>query len=58
MKLTNKVELKIENQDKCFVILDSDCSLGQLFDFSCAFKAFIAQRIQEEDAKDKSEKKD
>lgn len=47
MKVVNKIEIKLENFDKCHVTSDSDCSLGQLYDYSCAFKAFISQKIKE-----------
>jgi hypothetical protein len=57
MKLVNKVEIKLENFEKCHVISDQDCPLGQLYDYSCAFKAFLAQKIQENEAQAKSEVK-
>ena len=47
MKLVNRLEIKLEKFDKCHVISDQDCSLGQLYDYACAFKAFIAQKVQE-----------
>jgi hypothetical protein len=51
MKVVNKVELKLENFDKCHMLCYADCPLGQLYDYSCAFKAFISQKIQESEAK-------
>jgi hypothetical protein len=47
MKVVNKVEIKLEKFDKCHMICDADCPLGQLYDYSCAFKAFISQKIRE-----------
>jgi len=49
MQLVNKIELRLENFEKCAAILDSDCPLGQLYDFSCALKSFITQKMQELD---------
>ena len=57
MKVVNRVEIKLENFDKCHVTCDADCPLGQLYDYSCAFKAFISQKIQESEAQAKSEDK-
>lgn len=56
MKVVNKVDIRLENFDKCNVISDSDCSLGQLYDYACAFKSFIAQKIQESEALSQSAK--
>ncbi len=53
MKITNKIELKIENIDKCSAYLDSDCPLGQLYDFSCAMKSFVSQRMKEAEEMEK-----
>ena len=47
MNLMNKVEIKLENFEKCHVISDPDTSLGQLYDYACKFKTFIYQKIQE-----------
>ena len=47
MKLVNKIELVLENFDKCSAVLHADCPLGQLFDFSCALKSFVVQKMQE-----------
>lgn len=54
MKGIQKVELKLENFDKCSFIIDADCPLGQLYDFSCVLKAFIIQKMQEEEAANKA----
>lgn len=47
MKLVNKVEIKIANFEKCHLISDQDCPLGQLYDYACLLKAFIYQKIKE-----------
>lgn len=52
MKLVNKTELKLETFDKCSLLCDNDCPLGQLFDYSCALSAFILEKMnQHEEAK-------
>lgn len=58
MKVVNKVELKIEGMDKCFLSCDSDTSLGSLYDFSCALQSFLIQKIKdaEEASKENKEK--
>jgi hypothetical protein len=54
MKGIQKVELKLENYDKCSFIIDSDCPLGQLYDFSCVLKSFIIQKMKEEEESKKN----
>mgnify|MGYP001616820385 FL=1 len=56
MNVVHKVELKIEKFDKCHMISDQDCPLGQIYDFACAFKTFICQKIQEHEAQQQSSK--
>ncbi len=46
MKLVNKVELKLENFDKCYFICDSDAPLGSLYDYACSLKAFIVEKMK------------
>lgn len=50
MKLTNSISIKLENFDKCQMLCDNDCPLGQLYDFSCALQSFIVQRIKDAEA--------
>ena len=57
MKLVNRVEIRLENFEKCHVISDQDCPLGQLYDYACAFKAFISQKIRESEAQAQPEVK-
>ncbi len=56
MKLVNRVEIKFEKFEKCHAICDQDCPLGQLYDYACAFKAFISQKIQETEAQSQTAK--
>lgn len=46
MQAINKIELKLENFNKCSIICDQDCPLGVLYDYSCAVQAFIFARMQ------------
>ncbi len=56
MKLINRTELKFENYEKCEVVCDNDCPIGQLYDFACAFKAFLVDRMKEEEKKPEAPK--
>jgi len=47
MKTIHRIELKLEEYEKCHVLLDSDCPLGQLFDYACSLKHFVMQRMKE-----------
>lgn len=57
MKLVHRVEIRLENFDKCHLISDQDCPLGELYDYACAFKAFVSQKIQEAEARTPREEK-
>jgi hypothetical protein len=57
MKLANRVEIKLDNYEKCSVICDQDCPLGQLYDYACELKSFISQKIQEAEAQSQPESK-
>ena len=46
MKLVNRVEIKLENFDKCSFICDSDAPLGSLYDFASALKCFIMEKMK------------
>lgn len=50
MKIQNAVQLKLENFDKCFAQCDTDCPLGALYDFTCALKSFVLDRMKEAEA--------
>ena len=47
MKLISKTELVLESFDKCSLICHNECPLGQLYDFSCALKAFVIEKMRE-----------
>ena len=47
MEIINKVELKLEGFDKCKLISDADCPLGQLFEYTTAVQSFLIQRIKD-----------
>lgn len=53
MKLVNKLELRIDGFDKCVAIVESDCPLGSLYDYSCALKTFVVQKMQELESQEK-----
>ncbi len=57
MKLVHRLEIKLDKFEKCHVISDQDCSLGQLYDYALAFKAFICQKIKESEAQTAPEEK-
>lgn len=47
MQVFNRVELKLEKYEKCHVISDIDCPLGQLYDYSCALQNFLLQKMKD-----------
>jgi hypothetical protein len=52
MQVKTKLELTLEKYEKCFAICDSDCSLGELYDFACSFQFFVMEKMKEaEEAK-------
>lgn len=52
MEIKNKCELLLKDHEKCVLVCDSDCPLGQLYDYSCALQNFILARMKDaEDAK-------
>ncbi len=53
MKLLTKVELRLDGFEKCSALIDADCPIGQLFDYSCALKAFVIQKMQEAESEAK-----
>ena len=55
--MKNKLELRLDACDKCSIICDTDCSLGQLYDYSCALTAFIMQKMKEAEDQKKAESK-
>lgn len=47
MQVVTKIELRLEGFEKCHTILDSDCPLGKIYDYSCALRHFVCQKMQE-----------
>lgn len=47
MNLKQQTEISLEKFEKCVVVCDNDCPLGQLYDFSCALRAFILKKMDE-----------
>jgi hypothetical protein len=56
MKLENKISLTVEGLDKCRVCVDTDCPLGQLYDFSCALQHFVVEKMRDLEVKKEDEK--
>lgn len=46
MKVVNRIDLKLENFEKCHLECDQDTPLGALYDYSCALQSFILGKIQ------------
>ena len=49
MEIINKVELKLKDFDQCSFVCSSDMPLGKLYDFACALKHFISEKVKEHD---------
>lgn len=47
MNIKQRTEISLDNFDKCVVLCDCNCPLGQLYDFSCALRAFILHKMDE-----------
>ena len=58
MQLKYRTEVSLEGYKKCQAVADNDCSLGQIYDFACALKAFILQKIQEADQAEQATKEE
>ncbi len=58
MKLINKVELILENFEKCNLVCHNDCPLGQLYDYSCALQHFIVKKMMDAEAQTSQKKPD
>jgi len=55
MKLKNKVEIWFPGVDKVHASADSDCPIGQVFDYACALKSFCIQRMKEDEEAQKKQ---
>lgn len=56
MQVINKIDLKFEGLDKCHLSSDHDCSIGQIYDYSCVLQSFCIERMKaaQEEAKPKT----
>ncbi len=56
MEMINKVELRQKDFNKCYLVCDSDCSIGSFYDYACALKAYAFERVKSaEEAQKQSE---
>ena len=46
MDVVNQVKLKLDKYEKCHMICDSDCPLGQLYDYTCMFQSFLFEKMK------------
>ncbi len=53
MEFKQKVEIKVPAHEKCSFVLDSDCPLGQLFDYICVVRSFVIQKMKESEQETK-----
>ena len=51
MEFKNKVEVKFPGIDECYLVANTDCPMGKVYDYACALRSFAVQRMQEEEAK-------
>jgi hypothetical protein len=47
MNAKNKIELTLQNFEKIATHLETDTPLGQIYDYACALRAFVATKIKE-----------
>lgn len=46
MNIRNRVELKLENFEKCHLICDQDCPLGVVYDYATALMSFVVDEMK------------
>jgi hypothetical protein len=46
MQVNNRIELKLENFDKCHLECDHNTPLGVLYDYSFALQGFILEKMK------------
>jgi hypothetical protein len=54
MEFKNKVEVRFPGIEECFLVANSDCAMGKVYDYSCALKTFALQRMQQEEKDEKA----
>lgn len=47
MKNINQVRLEMDNFEKISSVCDVDCTLGMIYDYSCALNKFAVDKINE-----------
>lgn len=57
MQIINNLELKLEKFEKCHLIANSDCPVGEIYDYGCALISFCIQKMQEAQPKQIEESK-
>lgn len=57
MKITTKLELRLDEYEKILSLVDHDCPLGQIFDYACALQHFALQQMKEDQEKKEAQKK-
>lgn len=55
MEVKNKLEIRMPSCEKCALICDPDCSLGQLYDYACALHSFLRLKMKEAEFPSKEE---
>lgn len=53
MDISNKIQLTVKDFEKCHIVCDVDCPLGEIYDFSCALRTFVLNRIKEHEEAEK-----
>lgn len=51
MNIINKIEVKLEKFDKCFLLTDTDCPVGEIYNYGCALISFCIQKMQDNQPK-------
>ena len=51
MILVNQLNIKFEGIEDCSTVCESTCSLGRLYDYSCALQSFVLEKMKENEQK-------
>jgi hypothetical protein len=58
MDISNKIHLTLKDFNKCHIVCDNDCPLGEIFDYSCALKNFVLSKMKEQEEAEKQKKEE
>ena len=58
MDISNKIHLTLKDYNKCHIVCDVDCSLGEIFDYTCAVKSFVLNKMKEQEEAEKQKKEE